>query len=238
MQLSRCPVCHSRIHMEALVQDEAGRALLGLLSGLDASVSTTLVTYLGLFRSATRDLANDRALRLSREVLALHSDHNVIATAMAETVQSMRIKQEDGTFKPLTNHNYLKRVLESVVISPASNTALMPAKPATKPESKTAQAIEMLKSYATADGIPEWFTRTVCGSLAELMLMGLEGVPAYDTLSLVAERWLKELWPKREWRKDCRFRGAKRLRTAFVQAAEHRGRWPTVKDVLEGVPKA
>ena len=32
MHLSRCPICHSRIPLEALVQDEAGRELLTLVS--------------------------------------------------------------------------------------------------------------------------------------------------------------------------------------------------------------
>ena len=240
MQLSRCPVCHSRIHLESLCQDEAGRELLGLLTQLDTGTGAALVTYLGLFRPATRDLANDRALRLATEVAELGDGgfppH--LGAALAETVQSMRAKQDEGSFKPLTNHNYLKRVLESVETRPAGNTALSAPQAARKPVSKTAQGIELLKTWPVPEGMPEWFVRTVCGSLAELMLMGLEGVPAFDTLPLVAERWLNELWPKREWKKNCRFRGAARLHTAFVQAAEHRGRWPTAKDVLEGVPRA
>ncbi len=240
MQVSRCPVCHSRINLETLAQDEAGRELLGLLAQLDTSAGTALATYLGLFRSATRDLANDRALRLAIEIQELGGGtfppH--LCTAMAETVQGMRAKQDEGTFKPLTNHNYLKRVLESVEVQPTVNTALTTTQTINKPQSKTAQGIELLKNYPTPEGVPDWFTRTVCGSLAELMLMGLEGVPAFDTLPMVAERWLNELWPKREWKKDCRFKGAARLHTALLKAAEHRMRWPSVKDVLAEVPRA
>jgi len=240
MQLGRCPICHSRLNLDALAQDEAGRELLGLLAQLDTLAGTALVGYLGLFRPATRDLANDRALRLARESLALHNDSITLTTAMHECVQSMRVKQDQGAFKPLTNHNYLKRVLETVAVS-SMPTALMPAQHAiqtpAKPLSKTAQAIDALKTYKTPDGIPEWFTRTVCGSLAELVMMSLDSMPAYDTLSLQAERWLKELWPKREWQQHCRFRGARRLRDAFINAADTKERWPSVRDVLSQVPR-
>lgn len=112
MQLGRCPTCHSRIHLEAVAQDEAGRELLALLAGADKNVGTALVGYLGLFRAKSRDLANDRALRLAKEVLAL-AEPIALVPALVYTVDSMRSKQQSGQFKPLANHNYLKRVLES-----------------------------------------------------------------------------------------------------------------------------
>lgn len=114
MQITRCPVCHSRINLEACVQDEAGRELLAKLAKLDTATATALVGYIGLFRSANRDLANDRALRLANEVAQLEN-WQFLTPAMAETVESMRDKQVRGEAKPLTNHNYLKRVLESVI---------------------------------------------------------------------------------------------------------------------------
>lgn len=112
MNLGRCPVCHSRISLEALVQDDAGRDLLALLARLDRSTAGALVSYLSLFRSKSRDLANDRALRIAQEVLEL-APVNVLTPAMAHTVEQMRAKQQAGAFKPLANHNYLKRVLEN-----------------------------------------------------------------------------------------------------------------------------
>lgn len=112
MQLTRCPVCHSRISLEQLVQDEAGRDLLTLLTRLDKSTGTVLVTYIGLFRSQSRDLANNRALKLAQDTLALAAEPQLL-TAMANVVESMRAKQQQGSFKPLSNHNYLKRVLET-----------------------------------------------------------------------------------------------------------------------------
>lgn len=125
MQLGRCPVCHSRIGLEQLVQDEAGRELLALLARLDVPTGTALVSYIGLFRPANRDLANDRALKLAHETLALESPQ-WLSTALQETVETLREKRAQGDVKPLSNHNYLKRVLESV-IKRGCNVSTLPA---------------------------------------------------------------------------------------------------------------
>lgn len=114
MQLNRCPVCHSRIGLEQLVQDEAGRELLALLIKLDTLTGSVLVAYIGLFRSANRDLANDRALKLVHETLAIESVQ-WLTPALQETVEVLKEKRCSGETKPLTNHNYLKRVLDSVI---------------------------------------------------------------------------------------------------------------------------
>jgi hypothetical protein len=109
MMLGRCPVCHSHIALEAIVQDECARELLGVLSGLDATLSRPLVAYLGLFRPEKQDLRWDRALRLSREVLAMSHDAARLAWALSETVEAIRAK---GGVLPIKSHGYLKRVLE------------------------------------------------------------------------------------------------------------------------------
>ena len=119
MQLNRCPVCHTRISLDALVMDEAGRELLGLLAKADAEFGTALVGYLSLFRSPSRDLDNGRAVRLVKELLDLGSSY-ALTVAMAETVSALRDK---GLSKPLKNHNYLKRVLETTPESRDVTTA-------------------------------------------------------------------------------------------------------------------
>ena len=93
------------------MQDDAGRSLLALMAKLNADLATALVSYIGLFRAKSRDLANDRALRLCNEVLEL-AETNVLTPALCQTLESMRAKQFSGQFKALSNHNYLKRVLE------------------------------------------------------------------------------------------------------------------------------
>lgn len=140
MQLNRCPVCHSRIALEQLAQDEAGRELLGLLVKLDIETGTALVGYLGLFRSASRDLANDKALKLAREVLQLGNTAQV-AYAMRQTVETLQGRQS----KPLSNHNYLKRILEHTDI-PHEIATIERSEPRERTvTSKTALAIAALE---------------------------------------------------------------------------------------------
>lgn len=50
MKLCRCPVCHSDIHLDQLLEDEAGREILGLLTELKYGVARPLVSYIALFR--------------------------------------------------------------------------------------------------------------------------------------------------------------------------------------------
>lgn len=145
MQLNRCPVCHSRIGLEQLAQDEAASELLALLAKLPNSLALPLVVYIGLFRPAKRDLANDRALRLVQEALALHGDHGVLAAALAETVEAMRHKQKQGAFKPLTNHNYLGSVLGSVACRAQAVTTTDPVPAQQAPSSRTAMAMQALQ---------------------------------------------------------------------------------------------
>ncbi|MDP1527701.1 MAG: hypothetical protein Q8M20_18005 [Rhodocyclaceae bacterium] len=160
MQLNRCPICHSRISLDAMVQDEAGRELLGILAGMDNEFAQALVGYLGLFRSTTRDLSNDKALRLIKETKALRDDRYNLTAALRQTIESLQGKGG----KPLTNHNYLRRVLEDMpVLSPSpqpspvgrGGNAGMIIKDALdnipvygqKKTSKTAQALQSLEDF-------------------------------------------------------------------------------------------
>lgn len=148
MQLTRCPVCHARISLEAMVQDEAGRELLGLLAALNNDFGMALIGYLGLFRSAARDLSNEKALRLTKEIISMGLNSQ-LPQAMRQTVE--QIQSKGG--KPLTNHNYLKRVLEDVpVVSVPAGQGLspetLPLIPAYKSgKSKTSQALQNLEDF-------------------------------------------------------------------------------------------
>lgn len=149
MQLGRCPVCHARIGLDQCVQDEAGRELLALLATLDTATGTALVGYLGLFRSAHRDLANDRALRIAREVEQITS-WSWLVPALVETVESMREKRKKGDAKPLANHNYLKRVLESTMQRGAQHTPMLSKKEDAAYQSATA-SVERLNDLTWAN---------------------------------------------------------------------------------------
>lgn len=136
----RCPVCHAEAALEAWAEDEAARELMGLLSGLDAALGRPLVAYLGLFRSRSRALSWDRALRLAREALALSSDAAVLSEALSETVEAMRMKREAGDIRPLENHNYLKRVIESVAAR-GVRSAMAVERPVVAKKSRTMAAV-------------------------------------------------------------------------------------------------
>ncbi len=142
MMLGRCPVCHSHISLEAVVQDEAGREMLALLAGMEGGLGRALVGYIGLFRPVKRDLSNDRALRLMREALALDADLGRLAWALAETAEAIRAKGGG----PLRNHNYLKRVLEGMPVGGLAVTRGAVREPA----SKTMQGLAALEAVRRA----------------------------------------------------------------------------------------
>lgn len=118
MKLCRCPICHSDIHLEALVEDEAGRELLGKISQLTHGVAPAMVAYLGLFKPQKSNLNNARALKIVNDVLALYPCSLLLAQALSETVASIRKKRQQAMengqkIEPLPNHNYLKSVYET-----------------------------------------------------------------------------------------------------------------------------
>ena len=113
MKLGRCPICHSHIQLEALIQDDAGSELLGLLAGLGRPLARPLVQYLGLFRPAKSDLSNARALKLAQETIAL-GDRDTVTAALYDTVKSLHEKRLKGQVTPLKNHNYLRQVIGTI----------------------------------------------------------------------------------------------------------------------------
>lgn len=124
MKLARCPVCHSNIHLDQLVQDDAGRQLLGIISKLGYRMGPALVAYLAMFRPAKQDLTNAKALALVTETLELCSNHAVLSEALQDTVSSIQAGRIQGQVKQLTNHNYLKKVLTSKLnAAPAVNNS-------------------------------------------------------------------------------------------------------------------
>ena len=137
MKIGRCPTCHSHIGLEEIAQDESASEPAGMLTNMDSELSRPLVTYLGLFRPLKRDLANDRAVKLCKEVIGLTADHNRLATALSQTVEQIRNKGGG----PLKNHNYLKRVLESIEASASMPICTKSQTGHGKRMSKTEQAL-------------------------------------------------------------------------------------------------
>jgi hypothetical protein len=142
MIVGRCPVCHSHLALEAIIEDDCARELLGILAALPDDLGRALIGYLGLWRPAKQDLRWDRALGLAREVLALDTDQARLAWALAETVEAIRAK---GGQTPIKSHGYLKRVLENApaAISATTTTARTTAANA-RTSSRTADAMRRL----------------------------------------------------------------------------------------------
>lgn len=147
MQLT-CPCCHVRFPLESALEHDAGRELLALLAGLDSALARPLVAYMGLFRARTTQLGWDRALRLAREVLELSRQPAALQAALTETVTAMEDKRAQAGWKPLGNHNYLRRVLEGVEARLGALAAMPAAEsstPAAAPRSRTGQALVSLQ---------------------------------------------------------------------------------------------
>jgi hypothetical protein len=112
-------VCHSHIHLDQLVQDEAGRELLATLVSVDAELGRWAVQYIGLWRPAKSDLSNVRAARLLKETLAMTDDKLKLCSALQTTVSALHKKRQAGeNLSALDSHTYLKRVIDTTVVSP------------------------------------------------------------------------------------------------------------------------
>ena len=115
MKLCKCPICHSEISLEALIEDDAGRELLNTIVNIGGNCGRAVVSYLGLFKPQKNSLANSRALKIVQSLLELYPPSNVLEKALMDTVdQVRRNRRETGRCEALANHNYLKKVYESV----------------------------------------------------------------------------------------------------------------------------
>lgn len=115
MKLCKCPICHSEISLEALIEDDAGRELLNTIINIDGNCGRAVVAYLGLFKPQKNSLANSRALKIVQSLFELYPPSNVLEKALIDTVEQVRRnRRETGRCEPLANHNYLKKVYESV----------------------------------------------------------------------------------------------------------------------------
>lgn len=221
-----CPCCHAQYSIEALTQDSAARELLGMRG----TMPPNLLAYLTLFRSEKRALSFDRALKLAKEALQLSADPAQLDAAMAETVESMRAKREQGQGKPLKNHNYLKRVLESI---PAGGAVAAPTRErSTAGASKRAQTLEALAQWAGGD----WLRTEIANGLQALVALSLENTPAADTITRTADIWHHVL--NKNITLDIEEIDAPRVQQAFsALLTKTGGRWPDPSALKTLLPK-
>ena len=118
-----CPACHAHMPLEAALADEAGRELVAMFAAMQPELALPLVHYLGFFRPAKQQLGWGRALRLAREVTGLMPTAPVLLAGLLEVNRALDEKRLAGGWRPLGNHNYLRRVLDSVQASPEAAPA-------------------------------------------------------------------------------------------------------------------
>lgn len=221
-----CPSCHAQFSIELLTQDAAARELLGMRGAMPPN----LLAYLTLFRSEKRALSFDRALKLAKEALLLTTNPAQLDAAMAETVESMRAKREQGLAKPLKNHNYLLRVLEN---TPESGTTALVSrqKPATG-TSKRAQSFDALATWAGG----EWLRTAISAGLQALVALSLDNTPAADTICRTADIWYHVL--TKHGALDIEEIDSPRVALAFsALLTKTAGKWPDPKTLKDLLPK-
>ncbi len=176
-----------------MIQDEAARELLAL-RGERAEFWPHLVAYLGCFRSKSRSLSWSRALKLAREVMAIGADPRALAAALDETVESMRQKRDQGDVRPLKNHNYLQRVLESVGsvgagLPVGAQHAAPPPAARRGGRSGMATAEGVLAEWAGSD----WLRVEIGHGLLALLALPLYKAPEAGSIDRTASLWEREL---------------------------------------------
>lgn len=221
-----CPCCHARYSVDAVLQDEAARDLLALRGSLPPRIWNPLLAYLGLFRSESRALAWDKALKLAREIQEMgiaSGEWDKLENALAETVESLR--QRGG--KPLKNHNYLKRVVENTASTPLSDRprALSGVEGRT---SKAAQAIKRLENWVDGD----WLRQQISVCLTALVAQNLKFAPAAEIITANADIWYVSL----KTVLTIESVDTERLYKAFHLLIPKLTEWPQPKQLIELLP--
>jgi hypothetical protein len=86
----------------------------------------------------------------------------------------------------------------------------------------------------TSNSPPAWFDREIRQGIATMYALGLEGVPAADTLTATAKLWVGDLWSLRGsvWTE----RDASRIEAGFRLLRTRSRRWPQMADLLGAIP--
>jgi hypothetical protein len=139
--------------LDALLEDDAGREMLGIITNLRGDNARALVSYIALFRPEKAALSNARALKLMREVLDMYQPSPLLSHALTETTNGvMKNRRETRNVVALTTHNYLKKVYEgakplfAVVRNEQGKSAVESAEKLA--EDKRIDAIQYIERYA------------------------------------------------------------------------------------------
>lgn len=226
-----CPQCYAESSIETAIESEAGRDYARLLLSQPPAIQRALSAYVWMFRTAKRNLSYERRLKLAGEVLALGADPRALAAALSETVEALRAKREAGDVRPLTGHNYLRRVLESVTLSPVPAVGVTHESPVPAIHGKRRQAVEVLREWAAGSPL----RMVVANGLTGLVVLGRPGTPAADIIAMTADLWLH--WATKhglvESEEDCA-----RLYSAFSSLVQQPMKeWPEPASLAAHLPR-
>ena len=139
-----CPSCNNSFPIETLTEDDFARRLFGIIGRTEEMVAGHLIAYLGLFKPPSQSLRWSRAFKLAQDALELcmQVPPGVAAAALTKTVEGLRDKRNQPGWKPLSNHNYLKRIIES---EPYSSVSVQVAEQTQAPKSESMKALLALE---------------------------------------------------------------------------------------------
>lgn len=116
----KCPSCYAVFSLETAVALDAARAALSTALQMPAPLSGLIAQYLGMFRSAGRVLAFDRAERLMAELLPMLTEQRVERAGNArvcplpiwqQALERMVEHRAAGKLElPLKSHGYLLEI--------------------------------------------------------------------------------------------------------------------------------
>lgn len=148
MQLT-CPCCHAAFPLEAALQNRDGRQVMAMLAGMQPQLALPLMHYIGYFRPAKQQLGWGRALRLMGEVVALlPTPVDTLVQGLTEAARGLDDKRAQPGWRPLGNHNYLRRCLDTAQAQAGPAVGLATASPpaaATAPRSQAGRALVALE---------------------------------------------------------------------------------------------
>ena len=114
-----CPACGFAAGLEAYIADADWREAVMAAAELPSDCGTLAIRYVGLFRPGKRALSPDRAARLIREVCDMiikgvdFDRRRIDAPSHIWSQALMEVLERPNLQRPLKNHHYLLRIVES-----------------------------------------------------------------------------------------------------------------------------
>ncbi|KGF30467.1 hypothetical protein [Oligella urethralis] len=156
---TRCPNCGATLSLDALISHDAARDALAAAFKVSGALGKSLVKYLGLFRSDSRDLSMDRVARLLSElqpdieaqrIQRNRQVYDAPIEAWLWAIEQTVIARDQGRLQlPLKSHGFLYEVITSY--KPTTNSIIVeqnkPALPQLNSQSKVLKSIQAMEKF-------------------------------------------------------------------------------------------